>query len=69
MVPGVAGSNPVSHPSSPAPTLLISAAVAGLCAGLLVLFTDIEVSVVRWFSCGPLSTASEERTSLCERRL
>ncbi|WP_398334968.1 hypothetical protein [Vulcanococcus sp.] len=49
--------------------LLVSAAVAALCAGILVLFTDLEVSVVRWFSCGPLSTASEERTSLCERRL
>ena len=49
--------------------LLVSTAVAALCAGILVLFTDLEVSVVRWFSCGPLSTAAEERTSLCERRL
>jgi hypothetical protein len=49
--------------------LLISAAVAALCAGILVLFTDVEVSVVRWFSCGPLSTAGEDRSSLCERKL
>ena len=50
-------------------TVAISAAVAALCAGILVLFTDVEVSVVRWFSCGPLSTAGEDRSSLCERKL
>jgi hypothetical protein len=52
-----------------APTLLISAVVAGLCAGLLVLFTDIEVSVVRWFNCGPFATQQEDRSELCRRRL
>ena len=50
-------------------TLAISAAVAALCAGLLVLFTDIEVSMVRWFSCGPFSTQGEERSELCQRKL
>jgi hypothetical protein len=49
--------------------LLVTAAVAALCAGILVLFTDIEISVVRWFSCGPLSTAREDRTELCSRKL
>ena len=52
-----------------APTLAVSAAVAALCAGLLVLFTDIEVSMVRWFSCGPLSSQAEERSEVCKRRL
>jgi hypothetical protein len=52
-----------------APTLAVSAAVAVLCAALLVLFTDIEVSMVRWFSCGPFSTQGEERSELCKRKL
>jgi hypothetical protein len=49
--------------------IAISAAVAALCAGILVLFTDIEVSMVRWFSCGPFSTQGEQRSELCERKL
>lgn len=49
--------------------LLVSAAVVALCTGILVLFTDLELSVVRWFSCGPLSTAGEDRSELCERKL
>jgi hypothetical protein len=49
--------------------IAISAAVAAVCAGILVVFTDIEVSMVRWFSCGPLSTQSEERSELCQRKL
>ena len=52
-----------------APTLAVSAAVAALCAGLLVLFTDIEVSMVRWFSCGPFATQGEDRSELCKRKL
>jgi hypothetical protein len=47
----------------------ISAAVAALCAGILVLFTDIEISMVRWFSCGPFSTQGEERSEVCQRKL
>ena len=49
--------------------VVISAAVAALCAGILVLFTDIEVSMVRWFSCGPFSTQGEERSEVCKRKL
>ena len=52
-----------------APTLAVSAAVAAVCAGLLVLFTDIEVSVVRWVSCGPLASQGEAQSELCRRRL
>ena len=51
-----------------APTLAVSAAVAAVCAGLLVLFTDIEVSMVRWFSCGPLATQGEDHSELCQRK-
>ena len=49
--------------------LLVSAAVAALCAGILVLFTDLEVSVVRWFSCGPFSSQGEEQSEVCKRKL
>ena len=51
-----------------APTLAVSAAVAAICAGLLVLFTDVEVSVVRWFSCGPFASHAEDHSQLCKRR-
>jgi hypothetical protein len=41
--------------------LLVTAAVAALCAGILVLFTDIEVSLVRWVNCGALAPETERR--------
>ncbi len=45
--------------------LLVSAAVALTCAAILVLFTDIEVGVVRWINCGPLAGRGEQRSELC----
>ncbi|QNG27298.1 MULTISPECIES: hypothetical protein [unclassified Synechococcus] len=42
-----------------------TAAVILLCGGILVLFTDVEVGIVRWFNCGPLSTPSEDRSEVC----
>lgn len=44
---------------------LISGALVLLCGGILVLFTDVEVGLVRWFNCGPLSTESERNTQIC----
>jgi hypothetical protein len=45
---------------------IVTAAVAGLCAGILVLFTDIEVTFVRWVNCGPFASEAERRDSdLC----
>jgi len=44
---------------------LISAALVLLCGGILVLFTDVEESLVRWINCGPLSTESERDTRIC----
>jgi hypothetical protein len=38
---------------------IVAGAVFALCTGILVLFTDIEVSVVRWVSCGPFATPAE----------
>ncbi|MCP9916830.1 hypothetical protein [Cyanobium sp. ATX 6F1] len=46
--------------------LLVTGALFALCAGILVLFTDIEVGVYRWFSCGPLAAANEQRSKVCE---
>ena len=37
-------------------------AVVLLCGGVLVLFTNAEVGLVRWFNCGPLSTSGEQRS-------
>ena len=53
------------NPSS----LAVITAVAALCAGILVLFTDIELSFVRWVNCGPFSTLSEEQSEICKRQL
>jgi len=45
--------------------LLVSAVVAAVCTGILVVFTDIEVGVTRWFNCGPLSAPGEKHSHLC----
>ncbi len=44
---------------------LISGALVLVCGGILVLFTDVEVKLVRWINCGPLSTESERNTRIC----
>ena len=46
-------------------TTLISLAVLLLCGGLLVLFTDIEVSAVRWINCGPLAAEADRSSEVC----
>lgn len=43
----------------------ISLVVLVLCGAILVLFTDLEVSLVRWINCGPWSTQSEDRSDVC----
>jgi len=43
--------------------LLVGGAVALLCGGILVLFTDIERPVVRWLSCGPLAARQDPSLS------
>jgi hypothetical protein len=37
---------------------LVSLGVLVLCAGLLSLFTDVELRLVRWVNCGPLASAA-----------
>ncbi|MGC6483283.1 MAG: hypothetical protein ACON4T_06945 [Synechococcus sp.] len=41
-------------------------AVFLLCSGILVLFTDVEVSLRRWWHCGPLATGNDNgKSDLC----
>jgi len=40
-------------------------AVVLLCGGILVLFTDMEIQLVRWFTCGPIATQSEKDSGMC----
>ena len=44
---------------------LVSGALVLLCGGVLVLFTDVEDSLVRWLNCGPNATAAERRSNIC----
>ncbi|MEB3234567.1 MAG: hypothetical protein VKM98_03980 [Cyanobacteriota bacterium] len=44
---------------------LITLVVLLLCGGILVLFTDLELSLVRWVNCGPWSAQAERRSELC----
>jgi hypothetical protein len=44
---------------------LVSGALVLLCSGVLVLFTDVETSLVRWVNCGPLSTPGERQSRIC----
>ena len=44
---------------------LVSGVLVLLCGGVLVLFTDVEESLVRWLNCGPLATANERRSEVC----
>ena len=39
-----------------------------LCAGILALFTDVEISVVEWINCGPLAPEVERRSEACRNR-
>lgn len=40
-------------------------AIALLCLGILVVFTDVEVGLVRWFNCGPIATQAEKDSEVC----
>ncbi len=45
---------------------IVTAIVAGLCASILVLFTDVEVTVVRLINCGPFAPAAQRNNrDLC----
>jgi hypothetical protein len=44
---------------------LVSTVVAAICTAVLVIFTDIEISVVRWVNCGPLAGEGEREARRC----
>jgi hypothetical protein len=44
---------------------LIAIVLLLLCGGILVLFTDLELSLVRWVNCGPWSGPSERSSEVC----
>jgi hypothetical protein len=44
---------------------LVSAALVLVCGGILVLFTDVEVNLSRWVSCGPLGSPASRASTLC----
>lgn len=43
----------------------MSGALVLLCGGVLVLFTDVEDSLVRWLNCGPAAPAVERSSGIC----
>ena len=44
---------------------LATLAVSALCVGILVLFTNIEVQLVRWVNCGAIATNGEKNSDFC----
>ena len=40
-------------------------AATALCVGILVLFTDIEVQLVRWVNCSAIATKTEKNSDVC----
>ena len=47
------------------PQALITVVLALLCAGILVLFTDAELLLVRWINCGPIATDAQKNSRIC----
>ena len=44
---------------------LATLAVSALCVGILALFTDIEVQLVRWLNCGAIATEAHKNSDAC----
>jgi hypothetical protein len=45
--------------------VLVSTVVALLCAGILTVFTDIEIPVLNWFRCGPFASLEARQLPRC----
>ena len=43
---------------------LVTLSVSALCVGILVLFTDIEVQLVRWVNCSTIATEAEKNSEV-----
>ncbi|QVL53505.1 MAG: hypothetical protein KFB97_03730 [Cyanobium sp. M30B3] len=44
---------------------LVSALLVLICGGILVLFTDVELRLVRWVNCNVQAPASERNSEVC----
>ena len=44
---------------------LVSALLVLICGGILVLFTDVELRLVRWMNCSVLAPGSERDSAMC----
>ena len=44
---------------------LVTPAVSAPSIGILVLFTDIEVQLVRWVNCSAIATEAEKNSDVC----
>ena len=44
---------------------LVTAVVLLICAGILALFTDVELRAVRWLNCGPLTDPAARLSDIC----
>ena len=44
---------------------LATLAVSALCVVILVLFTDIEVQLMRWVNCSAIATEAEKNSDVC----
>ena len=47
------------------PQSLISLVLVILCGGILVLFTDVELLLVRWINCSPIATEAQKNIQVC----
>ncbi len=47
------------------PQSLISLVLVILCGGILALFTDVELLLVRWVNCGPIVTEAKKNSPGC----
>lgn len=44
---------------------LVSTLLVLICGGILVLFTDVELRLVRWVNCSVLAPGSERGSAMC----
>jgi hypothetical protein len=44
---------------------LVSALLVLICGGILVLFTDVELRLVRWVNCSGLAPGIERDSAVC----
>ncbi len=47
------------------PQSLISLVLVILCGGILVLFTDVELLLMRWIDCSLIAKESQKNNQVC----